>query len=44
MRVGLVGCGLVGLRRARALGESKLVACADIISISFGDAGRFKAN
>jgi predicted dehydrogenase len=31
VRVGLVGCGLVGLRRARALGESQLVACADIV-------------
>jgi len=29
MRVAIVGCGLVGNRRARALGESRLVAVAD---------------
>ena len=30
MRVGLVGCGLIGQKRAKALGEGgKLVACAD---------------
>jgi predicted dehydrogenase len=34
MRVGIVGCGLIGQKRARALGEARLVACADI------DAGR----
>jgi len=30
MKVGLVGCGLVGQKRARALGEATLVACADV--------------
>jgi predicted dehydrogenase len=29
MRVAIVGCGLIGHKRARALGESRLVACAD---------------
>ena len=29
MRVGIVGCGLVGSKRARALGEARLIACAD---------------
>jgi len=30
MKVGIVGCGLVGQKRARALGDSSLVACADV--------------
>lgn len=30
MRVGIVGCGLIGLKRAAALGEAKLVATSDI--------------
>ena len=29
-RVGLVGCGVVGRRRALALGPARLVACADL--------------
>src|SRR5215211_5939602 len=29
IRVGIVGCGLIGHKRARALGESWLVAVAD---------------
>src|SRR5262245_48201353 len=29
MRVGIIGCGLVGKKRAEALGDSALVACAD---------------
>jgi len=29
MRVAIVGCGLIGHKRARALGASRLVACAD---------------
>ncbi|HEV8455364.1 MAG TPA: Gfo/Idh/MocA family oxidoreductase [Gemmatimonadales bacterium] len=29
MRVGIIGCGLAGLKRARALGGARLVACAD---------------
>lgn len=29
--VGIVGCGLIGNKRARALGQAKLVACADTI-------------
>jgi predicted dehydrogenase len=29
MRVGIVGCGLIGQKRARALGDSRLVAVAD---------------
>src|ERR1041385_9354233 len=29
VRVGIIGCGLVGQKRARALGEARLVACAD---------------
>ena len=30
MRVGIIGCGLVGLKRACALGEARLVACTDV--------------
>jgi len=30
LRVGIVGCGLIGQKRAKALGESRLVACADL--------------
>jgi predicted dehydrogenase len=30
MRVGIVGCGLIGQKRAEALGDSRLVACADL--------------
>jgi predicted dehydrogenase len=29
--VAIVGCGLVGQKRAKALGEARLVACADIV-------------
>ncbi|PYO56587.1 MAG: LmbZ [Candidatus Rokuibacteriota bacterium] len=29
MKVGIVGCGLMGQKRARALGDCTLVACAD---------------
>jgi predicted dehydrogenase len=29
--VAIVGCGLIGQKRAKALGRAKLVACADII-------------
>ena len=31
MKVGIIGCGLVGHKRARALGEAQLVACADVV-------------
>jgi predicted dehydrogenase len=31
MKVGIVGCGLIGQKRARALGESQLIACADLV-------------
>jgi predicted dehydrogenase len=31
MRVAIVGCGLIGQRRARALGANILVVCADIV-------------
>src|SRR5262245_50064182 len=31
MKVGIVGCGLVGQKRARALRDSSLVACADVV-------------
>src|SRR5258707_876323 len=30
MKVGIIGCGLVGRKRASALGDSRLVACADL--------------
>jgi predicted dehydrogenase len=30
MRVGIIGCGLIGWRRASFLGEDKLVLCADV--------------
>jgi predicted dehydrogenase len=29
-RVGIVGCGLIGQKRAKALGRARLVGCADI--------------
>ena len=32
MRVAIIGCGLIGKRRARALGECQLVACCDTIA------------
>jgi len=28
--VGIIGCGLIGQKRAKALGEGQLIACADI--------------
>ena len=28
--VGIIGCGLIGQKRAKALGEGRLVACADV--------------
>jgi predicted dehydrogenase len=31
MNVGIVGCGLIGRKRARALGDGKLVACSDAV-------------
>jgi predicted dehydrogenase len=31
MKVGIVGCGLIGRKRARALGEGKLVGCSDAV-------------
>lgn len=31
MRVGLIGCGLIGQKRIRALGTNQLVVCADLI-------------
>ncbi len=30
LRVGIVGCGLIGRKRAAALGRDRLVACADL--------------
>jgi len=30
LNVAIIGCGLIGRKRAEALGEAKLVACADI--------------
>ncbi|MEO9184331.1 MAG: Gfo/Idh/MocA family oxidoreductase [Kofleriaceae bacterium] len=30
MRVGIIGCGLIGKKRADSLGDAKLVACADL--------------
>jgi predicted dehydrogenase len=31
MRVAIVGCGLIGRKRAQALGNHRLVACADLV-------------
>jgi predicted dehydrogenase len=31
MRVGIIGCGLIGRKRARALAPARLAACADIV-------------
>ncbi len=28
--IGIIGCGLIGQKRAKALGEGRLIACADI--------------
>ncbi|MCC7371979.1 MAG: Gfo/Idh/MocA family oxidoreductase [Chloroflexi bacterium] len=41
MRVAIVGCGLIGRKRAAALGAHQLVACADI---SLGNAERLAAS
>ena len=42
LRVGIVGCGLVGHKRAAALGRDELVACFDVDSRAAGSlAGRF---
>ncbi len=30
--VGIIGCGLIGRKRAQALGPARLVACADVVS------------
>jgi predicted dehydrogenase len=30
MRISIIGCGLIGNKRANALGDHSLVACADI--------------
>ena len=30
MNIGIIGCGLIGHKRAQALGENTLVACADL--------------
>ena len=29
MRIGIIGCGLIGQKRAKALSDGRLVACAD---------------
>src|SRR5258708_35658885 len=31
MRVSIIGCGLIGNKRAKALGDHSLVACADTV-------------
>jgi predicted dehydrogenase len=31
VKVGIVGCGAVGQKRARTVGEAELVACADVV-------------
>ncbi len=28
--IGIIGCGLIGQKRAKALGTGRLVACADV--------------
>ena len=40
LRVGIVGCGLIGRKRAAALGDDELIGCHDVIpeaSIKFAD-------
>ena len=32
LRVGIVGCGLIGRKRAEVLGEDELVACHDVVA------------
>ncbi|MCI0563530.1 MAG: Gfo/Idh/MocA family oxidoreductase [Nitrososphaera sp.] len=32
MRVAIIGCGLIGQKRARALRDCRLVACADVVA------------
>ena len=34
MRVGIIGCGLIGRKRAQALGTDELVGCMDIVPAS----------
>jgi predicted dehydrogenase len=34
LSVGIVGCGLIGQKRAKSLGEGRLIACADINKIA----------
>jgi predicted dehydrogenase len=31
MKVAIIGCGVIGHKRAKGLGDSKLVACADLV-------------
>jgi len=31
VRVGIIGCGLIGNKRAKALGPARLIACADVV-------------
>lgn len=31
MNVAIIGCGLIGNKRARALGDARMVACADVV-------------
>jgi heme exporter protein A len=41
--VAIIGCGLIGQKRAKALGEGRLVACADepTLGLDTGSIGRF---
>lgn len=32
MKVAIIGCGLIGQKRAKALGPAKLVACVDVVA------------
>lgn len=31
LRIGIIGCGLIGQKRSRALGRGRLLACADVM-------------
>ena len=38
--IGIIGCGLIGQKRAKALGKGRLIACADINIVKAEDLGK----
>ena len=39
--VAIVGCGLIGRRRAGALAGARLTACADVVVVAFGTPAKY---